>query len=147
MGVIMTTYEGQSDIPMVPDHDERTYHEVPDPVGRRAEAVGRSTNAQGDDLGRVQPRHAEPSDGEEGVEYKEEDNPSNLEAGFITGVDSGQDGHRSSLSSGADEHELSAADALHEPDGREGGQEVFGAVERGQETSEEVGHAELDSSR
>jgi hypothetical protein len=121
----------------------RTHHEVPDPVRRCAEAVGRGADAKRHDLGRVQPSHAEPANGEEGVEDEEENNAGNLVSGLVSRVHSREDRHSGSLASGAEEHELPAANALNEPDGRNRREEVLCSIEGGEQTGEEGRHAEL----
>lgn len=52
------------------DHD---HHEVEDPVGRGRNCVGRRADVERSNFSGVEPGHPEPTDGEEGVEYKEED--------------------------------------------------------------------------
>ena len=51
------------------DHDN---HEVEDPVRGCGDGVCGSSDIQRGDFGGVEPGHAEPTDGEEGVEHEEE---------------------------------------------------------------------------
>lgn len=46
---------------------------IENPIRRRRDRIGRRTNGQGRDFGRVQPRHAQPADRKERVEDKQED--------------------------------------------------------------------------
>lgn len=126
------------------DHHD---HEVENPIAGGGQRVGGGADPQRHDLGRVQPGHAEPADGEEGVEDEEEDDARDARAlvvGLLEfGVDARQDRHGGRLARGAEEHEVPAADALHEEDGGPRGDEVLGAVEGGEEAGHEVGHAEI----
>lgn len=70
------------------DHDDE---EVEDPVGRRRQRVGGRPDPQRDDLGRVQPLHAQPADGEEGVEDEQEHDARDLVGLVVARVDARQD--------------------------------------------------------
>lgn len=121
----------------------RTHHEVKDPVSGSGESVGGSTDTQGNDLGGVEPGHAEPANSEEGVEDEEEDNTSDLASVGALGVNSSEDSHRSSLTNSAKKHELTATDALDEEDRRPRSNEVLSTVESSQQMGHEAGHAEV----
>lgn len=124
--------------------DAGTHHKVPNPVGASRQSIRRRTNTQRRNLSGIQPSHAQPTDREEGVEDKEEHNDSNL-AGLVILVrgDSSQDGHGQCLTDGAEQHELTAADALDKPDSGPRGKEIFGTVESGEETGGEGRHVEI----
>lgn len=92
------------------------------PVGTRGNTVGGSSDARVGDLGGVQPRHSEPSDGEEGVEDEEKDS-SDVTRGLVAclsvhavgkdfgvgdggGGSDGEQSHCDHHTSGTEEHEL-----------------------------------------
>ena len=127
------------------DHDD---HEVEGPVGARGQRVGGRADAQRYDLGRVQPGHAEPADGEEGVEDEQEHGRHDTRAGaadvFQRGpVDDGQDHHGDGHAGRTEQHELPAAELLDGEDGDPRGGEVLGAVEGGQQARHERRQADL----
>lgn len=84
-------------------------------------------DAQVGDLGGVQPGHAQPADGEEGVEAEEEDGGEDavegVEAGCTELVDlrggggAGEDYHRGHLAKGPKEHQSASAYALDQGNG------------------------------
>lgn len=120
------------------NHDDQP---VKDPVRAGGEGVGRGADSERSDLGGIQPGHAEPANGEEGVEDEEEHDASDLAALGVTRADTGEDGHGDGLAGGAEKHKLATTNALDEPDGRQGGDEVLGTVQ----SSQEKGHVTLHS--
>lgn len=84
---------------MVEGHQD-TYKEVEQPVAAGRHGVGRSTSAERRDLGRIQPGHTQPTNGEESVEHEEEDDTGDLVGEFtLNRVDTSKDSHGSCLTS------------------------------------------------
>ncbi len=127
------------------DHDD---NEVEGPVARGGQSVGRSTNPQRHDLGRVQPGHTQPTDGEEGVEDEQEEGRHETRTGaadLVQGgpVDDGQDDHGDGHAGGAEQHELTTTKLLDGEHGDPRGGKVFGAVGGGQDARHVGRHADL----
>lgn len=144
-------HDGKDDISLVSDILERRRsdhdnHKVEDPVGRRGQRVGRGSNSQRHNLSWVQPGHTQPTDGEEGVEDKEEDSLRDTGVGVIevfqavvrSCEDSHRDGHSGSLTAlvyrveyeetYTKEHERAASHFLDDENGNERGHQVLGSV-------------------
>ena len=140
--------DGEDDVGPVADAregDGRDHHdhEVPDPVPARRHRVRRRPDPQRHDLGRVQPGHAEPADGEEGVEDEEEDRGRDAGLRGADRIRDGQDDHAAGHAGGAEQHQLAPAELLDGEDGDPGGGEVLGPVAGGDEAREEIGEADL----
>lgn len=140
--------DGEDDVRLVSNAGERHGrdhhdHEIPDPVPARGHRVRRRSDPQGDDLRRVQPCHAEPADGEEGVEDEEEDRRCDARVGCPDGIRDGQDDHTPGHPRGPEQHQLPPAEPLDRKDGDPGGGEVFGPVAGGDEAREEIGEPHL----
>jgi hypothetical protein len=71
-GVIITTMKSDKELRMC-NVCEWVRKLTEGPVGGCGDGIGGRTNAERCDFGRVEPCHAQPADGKEGVEYKEED--------------------------------------------------------------------------
>lgn len=131
------------------DHDD---HEVPDPVGRGGQGVGRGADLQRHNLSRVQPGHTQPTDGEAGVENEEEDGLRNTRLGtdgvaLVGGTDAlsdGQDNHGQRHADGTPDHQGTTTELLDGEHGNPRGQEVLGTVASGDQTGEST--AEADTS-
>ena len=140
--------DGEDDIRLVADAREGDRgdhhdHEIPDPVPARGHRVRWRADPQGHDLGGVKPGHAQPADGEEGVEDEEEDGGCDARVGRADGIRDGQDDHAPGHARGTEQHQLPPAEPLDGEDGDPGGGEVFGPVAGGDETREEIGEADL----
>lgn len=158
VGLVLDRVEGNRG-----DHDD---HEVEGPVGRGGQSVGGSADTEGHlkhttsvthtitkkrsskekktyDLSGIQPGHAQPADGEKGVEDKQED--SGHDTGLLLALEAGgnrQDGHGDRHADGAEEHERAATDFLDDEDGDPRRDEVLGAVAGSHDTRHQAGHAE-----
>ncbi|TKW51850.1 hypothetical protein CTA1_1111 [Colletotrichum tanaceti] len=128
----------------VPDADggDLDDEEGEDPVGGGGERGGAGADGQGRVLGRQQPGDGEQADGEEEVEEEEHDDGDDAGGHAAVGDGAGEDGHAGALAGGGEEHELAAAEAVDDPDGDEGREEVGDAVEAGEEQGEAVRHAD-----
>ncbi|KAJ8525603.1 hypothetical protein ON010_g15510 [Phytophthora cinnamomi] len=111
------------------------------PVGRRRQRHGRRAHAQREDLGRVDPAHGAPRDGE--VEHEEGRAHADEPAAHLgaTGVvhvavaDSREQDGREQVpnhhADGADEQKLATAERVHPAHGRDGAEEVDAREEEG----------------
>ena len=140
--------DGEDDICLVPDAREghrgdHHDHEIPDPVPARRYRVRGSADPQRHDLGGVKPGHAQPADGEEGVEDEEEDRGCDTGLGRADGICDGQDDHTHGHPCGTEQHQLPPAEPLDGEDGDPGGGEVLGPIAGGDEAREEIGEADL----
>ena len=91
------------------DHDDE---EIEGPVGGCAEGVGGRADPQGHDFGGIQPGHAEPADGEEGVVDEEEEGGDDARGFTADFGHDGEDYHAEDHAGAAEHHELAAAETL-----------------------------------
>lgn len=128
------------------DHDD---HEVENPVCSGRDGISRCPDAEWCDLCRVEPGHAQPADGEERVEHKQEHRGSDASRLVRVGVGrrAGEHAHRGRHARRAEDHELAAAELLDGEYGDPGREEVFGSVEGGEESAQERRQADSQENR
>ena len=111
-------------------------------VRARAQRIRRRPDPQRHDLRRVQPRHSQPADGEEGVEDEQEQRGDDAGRFAADLGHNGEDGHGEGLPGGAEQHQRAAAELLDREDGDPGREEVLGAVGSGEDAGH--GRGEVD---
>ena len=87
---------------------------------------------------RVEPSHAEPTNGEESVENEEEDSGSDTKTRGCSRSGSGKDSHGSRLSRSTKQHELAATELLNSENCNPRREEVLCSVGSSQDTREEA---------
>lgn len=93
-------------------------------VGRGGQRCRLGADGQGRVFGRKQPGNGEQTDGEEEVEHEQHDGGDDTGGLAAIGDGAGEDGHAAGLADDSEEHKLTAAEAVENPDDGDGGEAI-----------------------